>query len=144
MSFDKGLRLTVYRAADGKDYSNGGITSKHAEVTLVGTKRKGQPVQPLDRYSRVFDVTDDAPAVVLVESAVPGLYGPHLEPLEYVEAHNTQDYAGPMYGGNYAGSSDSRVTELGRTVFGHDHSDIYPVHDRVESWEHYYALTSGD
>ena len=29
----------------------------------------------------------------------------------------------------------------GETVFGHDRSGIYPVHDRIESWELHRLLT---
>ena len=30
----------------------------------------------------------------------------------------------------------------GETVFGHDRSGIYPVHDRIESWELHRLLTA--
>jgi hypothetical protein len=140
----KGLLLHVYRQADPlfPDCSNGGVSAKHNRLIVVGTKRHDEDMKPLPRESQVFSPSDEAPAVVLVESGVPGLYGPHLEPLEYVDAHNTKAYAGPMAGGNYAGTCDSRWAALGRDVFGHDRLDIVAVHDRFESWDQYYALST--
>jgi hypothetical protein len=139
----KGLRLSVYRSADPSwpDTTLGGVSASHHHLTLVGIKRHGHPVKELPREAQVFEASDEAPAVVLVESAVPGLYGPHLEPLEYAEAHNTTEYAGPMDGGNLAGTSDSRWSRLG-ALFNHDHLDAVPVHDRVETWATYRMLSS--
>jgi hypothetical protein len=127
MTQHKGLILFVYRAADSRDCTLGGVSSKHAGLTLVGTQRHGEEWKPLDLYSQVFEPDENRPAVVLVESYVPAFYGPHLVPLEMIESGRR-----PMSGGNYAGTSDSRWAALGRQIFGHDHLDVVPVHDRVE------------
>jgi hypothetical protein len=58
---------------------------------------------------------------------VPHHYGPHLVPLELFESGKWA-----MFGGNYAGTSDGRWSEMGRTIFGHDYLDIVQIHDRVE------------
>lgn len=143
----KGLMVSVYRDADPTfpDCTAGGVSSRCTKLVVVGTKRwTDKTWQPLDRYSQVFEANDERPAMILVESNVPGLYGPHLVPLEYVEkGTNTKEYAGPMAGGNFAATSDSRWSELG-AHFGHDHLDAVPIHDRVESWATNYALTAGD
>jgi len=140
----KGLLIHVYRHSDPRwgDSSNGGISATHDKLVVVGTKKHGEELKPLPRESQVFTPTDEAPAVVLVESAVPHYYGPHLEPLELHDKHNTQEYAGPYDGGNYAGTSDSRWAALGRDVFGHDRLSVVPVHDRTDTWSDYYALTT--
>jgi hypothetical protein len=128
MTQHKGLILHVYRAADSRDCTLGGVSSKHAGLTLVGFKRHAdEKWQPLERYAQVFEPNEDRPAVILVESGVPHLYGPHLVPLEIIESGRY-----PMMGGNYAGTSDSRWAELGHTIFGHDRLDVVAVHDRVE------------
>lgn len=130
----KGLTLNVYRHADG-DFTNGGVSSRHTRLTLVGVRRNGV-VSELPKYAQVVEPREDAPAVVLVESALPHLEGPHIEPVDY-------DTSGtpPMFGGNYAASSDSRWSELG-DVFGHGRISAVRVHDRIESWAQYQQLST--
>ena len=140
----KGLILSVYRAADRSDCTNGGVSATHDRIIVVGTKRHvDKNWQPLPESLMLPDWGQDLPQFILVESAVPALYGPHLVPLEYVEkGSNTKEYAGPMMGGNYAESSDSRWCRLSHDIFGRDHQSIAPIHDRVESWALYNALSS--
>jgi hypothetical protein len=130
---NKGLLLSVYKNANC-DCTNGGVTATATQLTLVGIKRGGE-IEPLSPRAQVFAPTKDAPAVILCESALPGMYGPHLEPLEHA------DGVGPMMGGNYAASSDSRWSELGE-LFGHGRISAVPVHDRVESYKLYQQLSS--
>lgn len=138
---NKGLLLSVYKNADSNyDCTNGGVTATATRLTLVGIK-KGGKILPLTKRMQVFQPNESAPAVILCESALPGMYGPHLEPLEYADSHNTREYAGPMMGGNYAASCDSRWSELGE-LFGHGRISAVPVHDRVESWKLYQQLSS--
>lgn len=136
----KGLRLSVYRAAGrDTDCTNGGITGKHDSVIVVGVLVDGE-VKPLPRNCQVFEPSDDAPAVVLVESHI-ALRDPtpHLVPLEYAKG-TPPDHVGPMAGGNYAGSSDSRWADLGK-LYGPLRLDVVAVHDRVESYSQYLALS---
>lgn len=133
----KGLSVSVYRSAGIGDCTNGGISSGADKLILVGVIRGGE-FEPLPRGSQVFEPRPDAPAVVLVESRLPAKYGPHLEPYEPGPA----SHVGPMFGGNYAASSDSRWSELG-DLFGHGRLDGVPIHDRYESPELYRQL-SGD
>lgn len=129
MTQPKGLILFVYRAADHRDCTLGGVSGKHDGLTLVGYKRASDKEwQPLERHAQVFEPDENRPAVILVESKVPQHYGPHLEP---VDLHESRKWT--MFGGNYAGTSDSRWAELGQTIFGHDRLDVVAVHDRVES-----------
>lgn len=144
MTQPKGIILHVYRAADGGDCTSGGISSKVDSFVLVGTKMQGQKDwTPLDRNSQVHEPTVVTPAVVLVESRAKGpLFGPHLEPLEWVENGVPEGYVGPMAGGNYAGTADSRFNVLGQTVFKGTRLDAVSIHDRIETTEMYRHLSS--
>lgn len=137
----KGLRLTVYRAAGRyPDCSNGGVSAKADVLTVVGRLVDGK-VEPLPEGSRVFSPSEDAPAVVLVPSRVPGYSAtPHLIPLEFVEGL-PPGTVGPMDGGNYAGSSDSRFAELGKFFFPLLRLGAVAIHDRVETYAQYRALS---
>lgn len=136
----KGLRLSVYKSARIGDCTNGGITAKADEVVLVGILKDGV-VEPLPRDCQVFTPQDDAPAVVLVPSRAPGYDPtPHLIPLEFVDSLPA-GHVGPMSGGNYAGTSDSRWGELGKLFAPKLHLDLVAVHDRIESYRDYLALS---
>jgi hypothetical protein len=136
----RGLRLSVYRAVDFPDCTNGGISGKHARVTVVG-RLVGDTVVPLPDGCCISEADDDAPAVVLVESRCPGYDPtPHLVPLEFV--HGTPvDCVGPMSGGNYAGTTDSRWGQLGKLYEGLRHLDAVAIHDRIETYAQYRALS---
>ena len=136
----RGLRLSVYRAVEFPDCTNGGISGKHARVTVVG-RLVGDTVVPLPDGCCIFEADDDAPAVVLVESRCPGYDPtPHLVPLEFV--HGTPvDCVGPMSGGNYAWTTDSRWGQLGKLYEGLRHLDAVAIHDRIETYAQYRALS---
>lgn len=130
----KGLLLHIYRDvsqdAEYGESSNGGISSKHDRVVVVGTKKSGEMVRWLDRSLQVVSPSDEAPAVVLVQSSSPN-YGPHLEPLEYIEGEPLPGLMmGPTWGGCYAGSADSRWAQLG-SLFDKGRLDAVPLHDRM-------------
>lgn len=110
----KGLRADIYRNGT-HDFSNGGISAKAEEVTLVGP---GIP--------EIFPVTDAAPAVILRTRTIGGQPYVNAQPLNRPEG--CQDH-GPMMGGTFIYSSDSRFREL----------CAYPVplHDRFETAEQY-------
>jgi hypothetical protein len=136
----KGLRLSVYRAVDFPDCTNGGISGTHARVTVVGRLVDGV-VMPLPLGCCVFEADDDAPAVVLVESHCPRYDPtPHLIPLEFVDGTPVGS-VGPMSGGNYAGTTDSRWSELGKLYEGVRHLDAVAIHDRIETAAQYRALS---
>lgn len=133
----KGLILSVYRSDLG-DCTNGGITGKVSRVVVVGRLVDGK-VEPLPRECRVFTPDDHAPAVVLVPSHAPGYDPtPHLIPLAFVDSL-PDGHVGPMAGGNYAGTCDSRWGELGK--FYGVRLDLVAVHDRTESYSDYLALS---
>lgn len=140
MSDRKGLRLEVYRPADGQDCTNGGMTSRVRYVTVTGIREdwmepdKSQGVRPLPEDCRTSAPKDDAPEVILVTrrngAAVDWV---HLEPAEPCP----KGLCGYLSGGNYAGTMDSRWRE----ILGGHRGEMVRVHDRSETWQQYDMLT---
>jgi hypothetical protein len=131
----RGLTAVVYRSADGVDCTAGGITSRHARLTVVGwvdgDPRGTERAEPMPKGARVSAATDAAPAVLLVVRrwldtvhlgpAVPSGDGYALEPGWH------------MAGGNYAVTSDSRMSDLISGLLGHHVYGALAVHDRRET-----------
>jgi len=110
-----GLRVSIYRDS-GSDYdcTNGGISSKFTELTLVNVPGP-------------FDPTPDAPAAIL-EAVDKGS-------ARIVPVFQPEGTLGPMFGGNYAASSDSRFRKAAG-IYG-----AVAIHDRFETWEMYEMLS---
>jgi len=104
-----GLILSVYKD-DSSDCSNSGISSKHSRVCVVNASG---PFEPSDEY----------PAVVLTEGPFNSV---NLVPVELIGSGKWT-----MFGGNYAGTSDSRFSEAVEKMCGYRHGMI-KIHDRVE------------
>ena len=120
----KGLLLHLLRPVGYPDCTNGGVSAKHDSLILVGTYQDGE-LWPLPRGSQVFEVDDEHPAVVMVESKLKGAL-PHLVPFGEAGRHRV------MFGGNYA-SGDSRFGDLVEKIFdGPRCVSALPVHDRFE------------
>ncbi|AEA28899.1 hypothetical protein Psed_6828 (plasmid) [Pseudonocardia dioxanivorans CB1190] len=121
----RGLHVSILRAADLPDCSNGGISGQVTRVTLVGDL--------VDYYDAAVLAPDEhAPAVRLIERA--GMYG------IAVPDRARPDRAGPMASGAFLYSSDSRFRALSAHL-GCGGSAI-PLHDRFETAEQYAALSS--
>ena len=136
----KGLMLSVYKSDRIGDCTNGGATSVADAVVVVGYLKDGK-VEPLPKDCQVFSPGDTyAPAMALVPSRAPG-YDPTpiLVPLALID-NIPADSDGPMSGGNYAGSSDGRWSALGK-LFGVPALNLVAVHDRVEAYSLYLALS---
>lgn len=103
----RGLLVHVLRDAGGGS-TNGGVSSTYDAFILVGPGVDGP-----------FEPSDDCPALVLVRRNISGEYL-HVEPPAAVGG-----MVGPMFGGNFVYTSDSRFP--GRYPI--------PVHDRYESPE---------
>lgn len=136
-----GLRLSVYRNAElTTDCTLNGITARHTSVTLVGVQTEGNDredrasgnyagtlhVTALPRGMQAHPVREDAPAVILRYSA--SYYG-EVRYMHLVPASSGTDRG--MAGGNYAGTSDSRLPELLERLTG-VRVRILDVHDRFE------------
>lgn len=113
----KGLRLDVYRSKDyfsgyqkDSDCSNGGISARCNEVTLVGPN-----------IAEIFDATPEAPAVKIVSRIIAGeLAYQHCEPVEPVK----EGCVGYCAGGALVYTSDSRFPSQ-YPLSLHDRQDPY-------------------
>lgn len=120
----KGLRVSVFRNADGRDCTMNGISSKHETFIVVGVMDAFDgrwSFEPLGENARVHTPDEDSPAVVLVKRIVFGRDTWHLQP--YEPGLPAKRY---MFGGNFASTSDSRFSDL----FGF--YGAVAVHDRHE------------
>ncbi len=119
----KGITLEVLK---GKyESTNGGLSSKVTEITLVG----------IGRDSEVFEATDKAPAFML-EMHVRGCL--RLVP---VGDPRTSTHIGPMFGGNYAAASDSRFRQACEKLLGTPFYGAVAIHDRFETPQQYRDLS---
>lgn len=110
------MTLYVYRNADPNfgDCTYDGISGKAIKLTLIG-----------DGVPQLFTASEDAPAVELKNHAHHPEYC-FLVPLQRKKG------SGPMFGGNFAYSSDSRISELVRRLTGNCINQAIPIHDRWE------------
>ncbi len=114
----KGMLVSVYRSSHG-DCTAGGVTSKLEQLVLVGPGIEGP-----------FEVKEGEPYLELMKKNV-GL-GEYM----YAVPRNAGDKSslvGPMFGGNFVYTSDSRF----RKVCAYP----IPVHDRWETQATYDALS---
>lgn len=97
----KGLLVSVYRKASGGmfdgDTTNGGISSKHSNLILVG-----------DGVAEVFEATDNTPAIRLIKRIVFGKEFWIAAPLDAEFRPGLSAGSPYMFGGNFLYRSDSR------------------------------------
>lgn len=148
----RGLLLNVYRAThlddEFGDPTYGGVTAHHNQLVVVGTKRQGEPMELLDPDDQIFEVSEEAPGVVLMQPEVPDAVRPCLVPLAFVDSEDTSKLAlpshfvGPVAGGNYAGTEYPRWSKL-LEKFGRSGLDVVAVYDRIENMWKYQTSTTG-
>ncbi len=136
-----GLTLHVLRDAAGTDCTLGGISSRAAQVVLVGildsTRDHAREVAPMPERSRIVGPSADRPAVAVEirRQAFKDSRYAHLVPVRW--DHETRRYvrtnSWSMAGGNYATTSDSRFPELIEQAIGH-RAPALAIHDRVETF----------
>lgn len=119
-----GLIIDVYRnAGRGGDCTLDGVSSKCTSLCLVNVSGPSTP-------------TDATPAAMLVPGNTPGT----LKIVAAVKAEGSTTYVplrhpnatGPMMGGNYGATSDSRFSEACERLLGHAFYGAVPIHDRFE------------
>lgn len=106
----KGMLVSVLRSAH--ESTNGGITSVKSEFLLVGP---GIP--------EIFEAGN------LPVLRCEPWYGHYRAVAESKPGFRIEDMAGPMFGGNFVWTSDSRFLP----------KHPIPVHDRFETWTAYNA-----
>ena len=112
----KALGLAVYSNPIYRRCANGGWTQEHDELYVACPEG-------------IWDVDEDDPA--LFDLKVGPLGTIHLEP------RNGGVGIGPMMGGSYAGTSDSRFARMCEELAGYPWHGAVAVHDRYESQELY-------
>jgi hypothetical protein len=135
-----GLTADIFKAG-GRSFSNGGISDHCDEVTIVNIPGP-------------FEPTPERPAVLLVMGNLPGTVKiiPAADisgqPGAAVEYHGKwaplipDGKLGPMMGGCYVATSDSRLGEAIAKLLGTRFAPgIAPLHDRTESQAEYDALS---
>lgn len=105
-----GLTVYVYRDTLG-DCTNGGISSKCDQLTLVNVEGPFQP-------------TPEAPAALL-DSHIPGLLRIVPSPVSA-----TRHFS---FGGNFAATSDSRFSEACERLSDQRFYGAVAIHDRTEA-----------
>lgn len=114
-----GLYISVYRDADGHDCTLHGVSSRFKELCLVNADGP-------------FEPREDRPAVLMQNH--------YRNCLRIVPAKKVGDEwvaidgpgIGPMFGGNYGATSDSRFGELCSKLLGQDFYGAVAIHDRFE------------
>ena len=107
-----GLLVDLYRNVDGRDCSNGGITSQEIQGFCL-TNVDG-PFNPNVEY----------PAAKLVVGPFNSI---HIKPEAIGDAHS-------MDGGTFAATSDSRLNDKIEELTGCRFYGAVAVHDRVENY----------
>lgn len=123
-----GLPAQIYKH-NGQSYSNGGLSERVDEVTIVN-------------IDGPFEPTDKAPAVLLVRGNLPNTAKivPASKLGETWFQLCPEKLVGPMSGGTFVSTSDSRLSEAVRKLTG-SYSSIVPLHDRFETVELYNTLS---
>lgn len=132
----KALHLTVYREAESQaDCTNGGVSSTHTRLQLVGYVKDSQGIiDPLpEGVTTTIDLDQEAPVVLQVRN-IGGQPALSLIPLTSNTVHKQSLYVkpGPMAGGNYA-TGDSRLSELVAKLTGNRFHGPISIHDRYEN-----------
>lgn len=123
----KQLRVSVYRTADLGDCTNDGVTSRHDVMTLFYGCTREEALQ----HCKDNGIDPDG-CLVLVERTLWGEQHNYAAPLVHQSGK-----CGPMFGGNFVYTIDSRMAEaMGTTC-----SCPVQVHDRYETEAEYRALS---
>ncbi len=116
-----GLRAYIYRPTSLGKCANGGISDNHEVVTIINADGP-------------FDPTDDAPAVKIATNSMGNAI---IVPAD----ERPQGCVGPMMGGTFVNTSDSRFGEAVRRIGKAQFYGAVPFHDRFETTEQYRALS---
>lgn len=129
------FQLSVLRDVSySADTTLGGVTSTHKRLALVGTIPLGTTeIHPITNAPTLALRSDSAPVVLQAKQGF-GRVTASLVPLVYDAEQAVWSYkAGRfMAGGNYAATSDSRVTDIISAMLGHRFYGALAVHDRYE------------
>lgn len=120
MAKARALSLTVYSNPDYRRCANGGWTQDHDGLYVACPEGN-------------WEVEESDPALFDLKAGAFGTL--RLVP------RNGGGGVGPMMGGSYAGTSDSRFTRMCEELTGHPWHGAVAVHDRYESRELYELMS---
>lgn len=110
----KGMLVSFYRCADGRDCTNGGVSAQAVNALLIG---EGIP--------QIFEGTS---VDTVLELKKKNIYGEYVYAVPLIAPGDDKSgMVGPMFGGNFIYTSDSRFPNR----------YPIPVHDR---WEYQGAV----
>ena len=118
-----GLRVSILKDNSLGDCSNGGVSRYVNNLTLINVEGPFKP-------------TEDAPAALIVAGNLSGAKVIPCEP----DGADMSNLIGPMMGGTYVTTSDSRFSEKLEEL-GVSRGMAVPFHDRYETTEQYRALS---
>jgi hypothetical protein len=125
-----GLIVSVYRDADGHDCTNGGISARYKRLVLMNVDGPFGPDE------------DTAPALLeLNVGNTVRIVPAKLDAGGDWVLAKPKDHVGPMFGGNYAATSDGRFAQAIRKLTGQYFYGAVAIHDRCDTQELYDALS---
>lgn len=131
-----GLRAYILKSRELGDCSNGGISGHCDVVTLVNVEGPFEPTEEAPAalliHGNLRDTVKIVPAVQ--DTVEDGDWFPR------VSMSGGRDI-GPMFGGCYVATSDSRFGQAVERLLGHRYSGAVALHDRFETQEDYDALS---
>jgi hypothetical protein len=107
----RGILVHVLAPRGLADCTNGGVTSRYTAFVLIG-----------EGIDEITEASDDTPALCFVRRKIGNHQADYAVPMGVLTDPSL--YAGPMMGGNFVYTCDSRMP--GRHPL--------PVHDRFEAW----------
>lgn len=120
-----GLTLHIYKSGLG-DCSNGGISGRCDEVVCVNAVGPDEP-------------DENRPPVLLIPGALMGTARcvPAYQDAKGRYVYGSVDLIGPMMGGCYVSTSDSRFSEKVEEIVGGRFYGAVALHDRYETAKQY-------
>lgn len=109
----KGLIAEIYKGR--YQAANGGLSERCDQVVIVGPG-----------IAEIFEANPDRPAVRLVKGHTPGT-------ARIIPVDQPAGMCGPMSGGSFVASCDSRFREAVEAIVGGPFYGAVPLHDRFEA-----------
>lgn len=110
----KGLLVSIYKNPSYAECSNGGVSQYNDKAILIGA---GIP--------EIFTAGENDLVLKLLPGNLAGT-------AKIVPLHQPKGISGPMFGGCFVSTSDSRFSEAVEKICGHRFYGAVPLHDRFE------------
>lgn len=114
MNTHKGLIVYIYKNTAFAECSNNGVSGSHDKAILIG-----------DDIPEIFEAKEGDLVLKLVKGNLEGT-------AKIVPLDQPKGISGPMSGGSFIYTSDSRFSEAVRKICGHEMYGAISLHDRFE------------